>query len=58
MPKSKTTGKESAHPSTLRGAVKKNYPPDCESVVRFTETLKLRSLAPSTQAAYLRAMRK
>jgi site-specific recombinase XerD len=60
MPKSKTTGKESTHASTRRGAVKnkQSHAPDCESVVRFAETLKLRSLAPSTQAEYLRYVRK
>lgn len=57
MPKSKTTGKESAHASTLRGA-KKNHAPDGESVARFAETLRLRSLAQTTQAEYLRMVRK
>lgn len=57
MPKSKTTGKESVHASTRRGS-KKNHAPDCESLVRFAETLKLRSLAEATQAEYLRFVRK
>jgi integrase/recombinase XerD len=57
MPKSKTTGKESAHASTLRGT-KKKHAPDAESVARFIETLKLRSLAPATQEEYLRFVRK
>lgn len=58
MPISKTTGKESAHASTRRGATTKNHAPDVESVVRFAETMKLRSLAPATQAEYLRMVRK
>jgi hypothetical protein len=57
IPLSKTTGKESTHASTRRGAVKQSHALDCESVVRFAETLKLRSLAPSTQAEYLRYLR-
>jgi site-specific recombinase XerD len=57
MPKSKTTGKESVHASTQRGH-KKIHAPDCESLVRFAETLKLRSLAPATQEEYLRFVRK
>jgi site-specific recombinase XerD len=58
MPKSKTTGKESTHASTLRGGVRKSHAPDAESVVRFAETMKLRSLADATQAEYLRFVRK
>lgn len=59
MPISKTTGRESTHASTLRGgATKKVHAPDAESVVRFAETLRLRSLAVSTQAEYLRYIRK
>lgn len=58
MPKSKTTGKESTHASTLRGGGKKIHAPDPESVQRFKETLKLRSLAEATQAEYLRFVRK
>lgn len=57
MPRSKTTGKESTHASTRRGTSKK-HAPDCESVVRFSETMQLRSLATTTQAEYLRMVRK
>lgn len=45
------------HASTRRGA-KKPHAADAESVVRFQETLKLRSLAATTQAEYLRLVRK
>ena len=58
MPTSKTTGKESAHASTLRGGKKKQHAPDCESVRRFAETMRLRSLADATRAEYLRFVRK
>lgn len=58
MPISKTTGKASVHASTRRGAEKKNPAPDGESLVRFQETLRLRSLAEATQAEYLRFVRK
>ena len=59
MPTSKTTGRESTHASTLRGgATKKSHAPDAESVQRFAETLRLRSLAASTQEEYLRFVRK
>ncbi len=58
MPKSKTTGRESTHASTLRGGASKYHAPDPESVQRFKETLKLRSLAATTQAEYLRFVRK
>jgi site-specific recombinase XerD len=59
MPKSKTTGKISTHASTARGGAKKKSPaPDGESLVRFAETLRLRSLAEATQAEYLRFVRK
>ena len=58
MEKTKTTGKVSVHASTRRGAEKKNPAPDCESLVRFQETLRLRSRADSTQAEYLRMVRK
>ena len=58
MPISKTTGKESAHASTRRGATKRNDAPDAESVMRFAETMRLRSLAATTQAEYLRFARK
>jgi site-specific recombinase XerD len=58
MPLSKTTGKESAHASTLRDGKKKHHAPDGESVLRFAETMRLRSLAATTQAEYLRMVRK
>lgn len=57
MPISKTTGKESAHASTKRGGSKLPAP-DCESVARFAETSRLRALASTTQAEYLRCVRK
>jgi len=57
MPKSKTTGKDSAHASTLRGG-KKKHAPDCESLARFAETMRLRSLATATQQEYMRFVRK
>lgn len=57
MPKSKTTGKESVHASTRRGT-KQVYVPDGESLVRFKETMRLRSLADATRAEYLRFVRK
>jgi integrase/recombinase XerD len=59
MPISKTTGRESTHASTLRDdATKPRHAPDPESVQRFAETLRLRSLAATTQAEYLRFVRK
>lgn len=59
MPISKTTGKESVHASTRRGGTKnQNHAPDSESVLRFTETMRLRSLADATRAEYLRFVRK
>lgn len=57
MPISKTTGKSSPHASTARGG-KKQHAPDCESLVRFQETMRLRSLADATRAEYLRFVRK
>ena len=45
------------HASTRPGA-KKNHAPDAESLVRFQETMRLRSLAAATQAEYLRFVRK
>lgn len=57
MPKSKTTGKESVHASTRRGT-KQVHVPDGESLVRFEETMQLRSLADATRAEYLRFVRK
>jgi len=58
MPKSKSTGRESTHASTLRGGARKIAAPDPESVQRFAETMRLRSLAAATQAEYLRFVRK
>lgn len=57
MPISKTTGQESVHASTRRGT-KKIHAPDCESVARFADTMRLRSLAATTQTEYLRFVRK
>jgi integrase/recombinase XerD len=57
MPISKTTGKASVHGSTRSGA-QKNHVPDCESLVRFQETMRLRSLADATREEYLRFVRK
>ncbi|MCC6415332.1 MAG: phage integrase N-terminal SAM-like domain-containing protein [Opitutaceae bacterium] len=45
------------HSSTRRRAEKK-HAPDCESLVRFQETMRLRSLAQATQEEYLRFVRK
>ena len=47
----------SQHASTKKGAIKP-VAADCESLVRFAELLKLRTLAASTQAEYLRYLRK
>ncbi|QYM77721.1 site-specific integrase [Horticoccus luteus] len=58
MPTSKSTGRESTHASTLRGGARKIHAPDPESVQRFAETMRLRSLAAATQAEYLRFVRK
>jgi len=58
MPRSKTTGRESTHASTVRGGAKPSPASDPESVQRFAETLRLRSLAVATQAEYLRFVRK
>ncbi|MBA4136211.1 MAG: integrase [Opitutus sp.] len=57
MPISKTTGKESTHGSTRRGT-RKSHVPDGESLVRFQETMRLRSLADATREEYLRFVRK
>lgn len=57
MPISKTTGKESVHASTKRGG-NKLHAADGESVMRFAETMQLRSLAETTQREYLRVVRK
>lgn len=49
----------STHQSTKKGnAAAAVRPTDPESLVRFAELLKLRSLAPTTQAEYLRFVRK
>ncbi len=49
----------SSHKSTKKGgATPAVLPSDPESLVRFADTLKLRSLAASTQADYLRFVRK
>jgi hypothetical protein len=58
MPTSNTTGTESTHASTLRGGAKPSRALDPESVQRFAETFRLRSLAASTQEEYLRFVRK
>lgn len=57
MPISNTTGKETVHASTKRGA-EKSHAADCESVTRFAETLRLRALAQTTQREYLRFVRR
>lgn len=46
------------HASTARGPKHQSHAADVESVVRFQETLKLRSLAATTQAEYLRFVRR
>lgn len=46
------------HASTLPGGAKKVRAPDPESVQRFAETMRLRSLAAATQDEYLRFVRK
>ena len=47
------------HASTARGGAKnQSLAPDGESLGRFAETLRLRSLADTTQAEYLRFVRK
>ena len=47
----------SNHASTQKGRAKA-VPPDCDSLLRFAETLKLRTLAASTQEEYRRYLRK
>lgn len=47
----------STHQSTQKGCAKA-VPADCDSLVRFAELLKLRSLAATTQELYLRFVRK
>jgi site-specific recombinase XerD len=48
----------SSHKSTAKGCAAQAALADPESLVRFADLLKLRSLAPSTQAEYLRYVRK
>lgn len=55
---SKSTGQVSTHASTRRGGARAVRVPDSEALVRFTQTLKLRSLAPATREEYLRFVRK
>ena len=47
----------SSHKSTKKNAAKVAFN-DCDSLLRFAETLKLRSLASTTQEEYLRYVRK
>lgn len=58
MPISKSTRKASTHASTRKGGARAVRVPDGEALVRFAETLKLRSLAQATQDEYLRFVRK
>jgi hypothetical protein len=58
MTTSKSTHKVSTHCTTAKGGARKIQPPDGESIIRFAETLKLRTLAESTQSEYLRFVRK
>ena len=53
----KAEGAMSSHKSTRRDAAKVAFN-DSESLLRFADTLKLRSLALSTQEEYLRYVRK
>lgn len=48
----------SKHKSTKRGSTRAPIVPDCESLVRFAESLKLRGLSDGTQEQYLRYIRK
>ena len=48
----------SSHKSTAKGCTAKAALADPKSLVRFADLLKLRSLAASTQAEYLRYVRK
>ena len=48
----------SSHKSTAKGCAAKAALADPESLVRFADLLKLHSLAASTQAEYLRYVRK
>jgi len=59
MSKSKSSGKPSTHRSTSKGGANKTpLPPDPESLLGYAKLLKLRSLAESTQADYLRYVRR
>ncbi|MBL9217961.1 MAG: phage integrase N-terminal SAM-like domain-containing protein [Opitutaceae bacterium] len=58
MALSKSTRQVSAHASTRRGGARAVHVPDSETLVRFAETLKLRSLARATQDEYLQFLRK
>ena len=55
---SKSTRQVSTHASTRKGGARAVRVPDCEALVRFADTLKLRSLARATQDEYLRFVRK
>jgi site-specific recombinase XerD len=55
---SKSTRQVSTHASTRKGGARAVRVPDSEALVRFAETLKLRSLARATQEEYLRFVRK
>ena len=58
MAYSKSSRQVSTHCSTAKGGAGKVRPVDPESLLRFAETLKLRTLARSTQEEYLRFVRK
>jgi site-specific recombinase XerD len=58
MAYSKSTRQVSTHCSTKKSGAAKVRPVDPESLVRFAETLKLRTLARATQEEYLRFVRK
>ena len=55
---SKSTRQVSTHASTRKGGARAVRVPDSAALVRFAETLKLRSLARATQDEYLRFVRK
>lgn len=55
---SKTTRQVSTHASSAKRSAGNIRPVDPESLLRFAETLKLRTLARSTQDEYLRFVRK
>lgn len=58
MAYSKSTRQVSTHGSTKKSDALKIRPVDPESLLRFAETLKLRTLARATQEEYLRFVRK